>query len=125
MRSPRCVVHKAIHKLSLDFPQPKSPGGDTRAKRQCWATTIYRRSACLTSLPRPARPGNSTSYGLLTLPWPGARHRRAARNLVGERDPWPARRREGAVSLTCAAMPLTVNRLTLRFVSDTYSLELQ
>jgi hypothetical protein len=29
------------------------------------------------------------------------------------------------VSLTCAAMPFTVNRLTLRFVSDTYFLELQ
>jgi hypothetical protein len=30
-----------------------------------------------------------------------------------------------AVSLTCAAVALTVNRLTLDFVSDTYSLELQ
>jgi hypothetical protein len=29
------------------------------------------------------------------------------------------------VSLTCVAMALTVNRLTLRFVSDTYFLELQ
>jgi hypothetical protein len=31
----------------------------------------------------------------------------------------------GLRDLTCAAMPLTVNRLTLRYVSDTYSLELQ
>jgi hypothetical protein len=30
----------------------------------------------------------------------------------------------GLRDLTCAAMPLTVNRLTLRYVSDTYSLEL-
>jgi hypothetical protein len=31
----------------------------------------------------------------------------------------------GLRDLTCTAMPLTVNRLTLRYVSDTYSLELQ
>jgi hypothetical protein len=38
--------------------------------------------------------------------------------------PWMPSVGVGA-SLTCAAMALTVNRLTLRFVSDTYFLELQ